>query len=47
MRRALTEFEIEGVPNNIEEQLQIVGSTIFRNGVFGTDVLNFIRSEAP
>lgn len=46
MRRALAEFEIEGVPNNITEQLEIIGSRIFQSGVFGTDVLDHIRSEA-
>ncbi len=45
MDRALREFEIEGVPTNMERQKQIIGSRIFQSGVFGTDALVHIKKE--
>ena len=45
MDRALAEFEIEGVPTNMERQRQIINSRVFHGGVFGTDVLEQIKKE--
>ncbi|MFA7566296.1 MAG: acetyl-CoA carboxylase biotin carboxylase subunit [Alkalispirochaeta sp.] len=45
MDRALSEFEIEGVPTNMERQRQIINSGLFQSGVFGTDALVHIKKE--
>lgn len=46
MLRALDEFELEGVPTNIETQKRIISSSIFRSGKFGTSALESILKEA-
>ncbi len=46
MLRALDEFELEGVPTNIETQKRIISSSIFRSGKFGTSALETILKEA-
>jgi acetyl-CoA carboxylase, biotin carboxylase subunit len=45
MNRALGEFEIDGLPTNMERQRQIINSRVFQSGVFGTDALVHIRKE--
>lgn len=45
MDRALAEFEIEGVPTNMDRQRQIINSRVFQSGVFGTDALEYIKKE--
>ena len=45
MDRALSEFEIAGVPTNIDRQRRIIGSRVFHSGVFGTDALVDIEKE--
>ncbi|MDA3950762.1 MAG: acetyl-CoA carboxylase biotin carboxylase subunit [Spirochaeta sp.] len=45
MDRALSEFEIEGIPTNMERQRQIINSRVFQSGVFGTDALEYIKKE--
>lgn len=45
MDRALSEFEIGGVPTNIERQREIINSRVFQSGTFGTDVLAHILKE--
>jgi len=46
MQRALSEFLLEGVPTNIEQQQKIIAHPIFRKGVFGTSILQEIFKEA-
>ena len=45
MDRALREFEIAGIPTNMERQREIINSRVFQGGVFGTDVLTHIKKE--
>jgi acetyl-CoA carboxylase biotin carboxylase subunit len=45
MDRALSEFEIQGIPTNIERQRDIINSRVFQGGEFGTDVLAHIKKE--
>lgn len=42
MRAALCELVIEGIPNNIEEQIKILGSPEFQSGSYNLD---FFRNE--
>ena len=42
MLRALKEIEIEGIRTNIDEQIAIISSRIFRSGEFGTDVYGIL-----
>ncbi len=39
MRAALCELVVEGVPNNIEEQLEIIGEKDFVDGTYDTDFM--------
>ncbi len=45
MDRALSEFEISGIPTNIDRQRDIINSRVFQSGEFGTDVLTHIMKE--
>ncbi|MFO8043423.1 MAG: acetyl-CoA carboxylase biotin carboxylase subunit [Alkalispirochaeta sp.] len=45
MDRALSEFEISGIPTNIDRQRDIINSRVFQSGDFGTDVLTHIMKE--
>lgn len=45
MDRALSEFQISGIPTNIARQRDIINSRIFHSGEFGTDVLGHIMKE--
>ncbi|HKK49775.1 MAG TPA: acetyl-CoA carboxylase biotin carboxylase subunit [Alkalispirochaeta sp.] len=45
MDRALSEFEISGIPTNIDRQRDIINSHVFQSGDFGTDVLTHIMKE--
>jgi acetyl-CoA carboxylase biotin carboxylase subunit len=45
MDRALSEFEISGIPTNIDRQRDIINSRVFQSGNFGTDVLTHIMKE--
>ncbi len=45
MDRALSEFEIEGIPTNIPRQRDIINSRVFHSGRFGTDALAYIVKE--
>ena len=45
MDRALSEFEIQGIPTNIDIQRQIVNHKIFQSGKFGTGILQTILQE--
>ena len=45
MDRALSEFEIAGIPTNRDRQRDIINSRVFQSGVFGTDVLAHITKE--
>jgi acetyl-CoA carboxylase biotin carboxylase subunit len=43
MQAALCELVIDGVPNNIDEQLSVLGDPRFRRGDYDTD---FFREDA-
>ena len=45
MDRALSEFEIEGIPTNMPRQRDIINSRVFHSGRFGTDALAYIVKE--
>jgi len=45
MRRALGEMVIEGVPNNLELQREIVGGKVFGRGEFGTATFDALLRE--
>ncbi|MEI8094749.1 MAG: acetyl-CoA carboxylase biotin carboxylase subunit [Spirochaetales bacterium] len=45
MLAVLSEFQLEGVPINIERQKKIINTQIFRKGGFGTQVLDSILKE--
>lgn len=45
MDRALQEFDIQGIPTNMERQRQIINSSVFQSGIFGTDALVYIKKE--
>lgn len=45
MDRALREFDIQGIPTNMERQRQIINSRVFQSGIFGTDALVHIKKE--
>ncbi|MFP4536116.1 MAG: acetyl-CoA carboxylase biotin carboxylase subunit [Spirochaetaceae bacterium] len=45
MDRALSEFEIHGIPTNIDTQRRIVNHKIFQSGKFGTGILQTIQQE--
>lgn len=45
MDRALREFEIGGVPTNLDTQRALVNSRVFHSGRFGTDALVHIQKE--
>ena len=45
MQRALSEFILEGVPTNIDEQKNILAHPLFKKAKFGTDILSQILME--
>ncbi len=45
MLRALRELEISGITTNLDEQMTILNSTLFRSGTFGTDIYSRIFQE--
>ncbi|NNM54902.1 MAG: acetyl-CoA carboxylase biotin carboxylase subunit [Spirochaetales bacterium] len=45
MLSVLSEFELDGVPTNLESQKKIINTSIFRKGGFGTNVLDAIMKE--
>lgn len=47
MQSALCELIIDGVPNNVEDQIEIVRDRRFRAGEYYTDFMKFFRSKRP
>ena len=45
MRRALSEFLLDGLPTNLELQKAIISSTVFAHGDFGTTTFDSILTE--
>lgn len=45
MDRALFEFFLEGVETNLSSQRAIIGSSLFRDGAYGTDILSRLGKE--
>jgi acetyl-CoA carboxylase biotin carboxylase subunit len=45
MDRALSEFFLEGVETNLSSQRAIIGSSLFRDGAYGTDILSRLGKE--
>ncbi|MFP4331285.1 MAG: acetyl-CoA carboxylase biotin carboxylase subunit [Alkalispirochaetaceae bacterium] len=46
MDRALQEFQISGIPTNIDVQRKIINHKVFQSGTFGTAILQTIEEEA-
>ncbi|MPM59963.1 hypothetical protein SDC9_106809 [bioreactor metagenome] len=43
MKAALCELVIDGVPNNIEEQIEFISSEMFMSGEYDTDFILKVR----